>query len=83
KSTGLPAGKDLDVFFVTYSNGVSPREKPSYRYNHVVVDGAKRTLSSFDNIDNITLAFEIPEDGGIVVFVQDKTTKKIYQAAMI
>ncbi|MHC1598345.1 MAG: hypothetical protein ACXQT0_02000, partial [Candidatus Methanofastidiosia archaeon] len=72
KSTGLPAGNDLDIFFVTYSNGVSSGSKT---FDHVVVDGAKRTLSSFDNIDNITLAFEIPEDGGIVVYVQDKTTK--------
>ncbi len=80
KSTGLPAGKDLDVFFVTYSNGVSSGSKT---FNHVVVDGAKRTLTSFDNIENITLAFEIPEDGGIVVFVQDRSTKKVYQVATI
>lgn len=80
KSNGLPANTELDILFVTYRNGVSIGSKI---YNHVSVEGYESVLTSLDNIENITVSLDIPDDGGVVIIIQDADTNKVYQAILI
>ena len=83
KSEGLGSNIPLDVLFVTYRNGISPQGHSSKVYNFVSVEGLKTTISSLDSIETITVTMDIPDDGGLVVFVQDSDSNKVYQCVMI
>ncbi|RZN50448.1 hypothetical protein EF808_00260 [archaeon] len=72
---------ELNVFFVVYENGLSPPGSSKVFY-HVAIEGHRRTVSQFDPTGSVSLALTIPEDGGVVVFVQDPITKRVYQAAV-
>lgn len=83
KDMGLPSTADLEVFFVTYSNGLSPRNNHTKVYNYVVIDGTSRHLGTLDDMTTLNMTLSIPSDGGLVVYVQDKETRVIYQSIMI
>ncbi len=83
KNMGLPPTADLEVFFVAYSNGLSPRNNRTKVYNYVVIDGTSRHLGTLDNMTTLNMTLEIPSDGGLVIYVQDKDTRTIYQSIMI
>jgi len=83
KSEGLGSNVPLDILFVAYRNGVSPIGYNSRIYDHVSVKGLKSTISSLDSVETISVTMDIPEDGGVVVFVQDSSTNKVYQCVMI
>jgi uncharacterized membrane protein len=73
---------ELDVYFVVYQNNLSPTASSSRVFNNVVVEGHTRTLSQFDPIGSVSLTLDIPEEGGVVVYVRDPVTGKVYQAAV-
>jgi uncharacterized membrane protein len=83
KDLGLPSGADLEVFFVTYRNGLSPSNNRVKVYNYVVIDGTSRHLGGLNNMTTLNMELEIPSDGGLVVFVQDRDSHVIYQSIMI
>ncbi|MHC1605034.1 MAG: hypothetical protein ACXQTP_03585 [Candidatus Methanofastidiosia archaeon] len=82
KPQGLSTQNNLEVFFITYRNGISPQNKPSKVYNYVVQESYSKIISPLDTITSVSTTLNIPEDGGVVVYVQDTVTGKIYQATV-
>jgi len=83
KPEGLSPDTMVEVHFVTYRNGVSPASHPSKVYNYVSFEAYKSVISSLDEIESVTVTLDIPEDGGIIIIVQDSETNKVYQSIML
>lgn len=83
KNLGLPASTELEIFFVSYRNGLSPTGSTTKVYNYVVTDGTSRVLTSLDSITTMNMNLAVPSDGGIVIYAQDRATKHIYQAILV
>lgn len=80
---GSALENQLNVYFVAYRNGISPATIQSKVYNHVVTEGEVKTISGLADDMTVSAEISIPEDGGLVVFVQDRTTNKVYQSIVI
>ncbi|HPR41882.1 MAG TPA: hypothetical protein PK718_04970, partial [Candidatus Methanofastidiosa archaeon] len=80
KPQGIDSSTSVDVVFVSYRNGVSISSKT---YNYVTIDGFETRISSFDGIESVTVTLDVPDDGGVVIIVQDSETNEVYQCVML
>ncbi|HPR41197.1 MAG TPA: hypothetical protein PK718_01450, partial [Candidatus Methanofastidiosa archaeon] len=83
KPQGLDSYTSVNVIFVTFRNGLSLPNHASNVYNYVVVDGFESRISLLNKTEDVTITMDIPEDGGVVIIVQDADTKKVYQSIVV
>jgi len=83
KPEGLDPSATVQVIFVTYSNGLSTSGHSSKVYNYVSIEGYTSAIGSLESIENVTVNIDIPDDGGVIIIVQDTETNRVYQSVIL